>query len=102
MSWIIKADGFNKSQSAYQLLVATSSNKLNENDADIWNSDKVESNKSAFVKFQGKPLKALRTYYWKVKIWDESNQESNWSDVKEFKKGISERGVYSELTPTSE
>jgi alpha-L-rhamnosidase len=70
-SWIINAEGYNKSQAAYQVLVASSENKLNEDDADIWNSDKVKSDKSAFVKYQGEDLEALQTYYWKVKIWDE-------------------------------
>ncbi len=55
-SWIVKAEGFNKSQSAYHVLVASSKEKLNENDADVWNSGKVESDKSAFVKYSGKVI----------------------------------------------
>ncbi|WP_438977547.1 hypothetical protein, partial [Polaribacter sp.] len=61
---------------------------LNENDADIWNSDKVKSGKSTFVKYQGKPLKALQNYFWKVKIWDEKGAASNWSAVQEFEMGL--------------
>jgi alpha-L-rhamnosidase len=87
-SWIINVEGYNKSQSAYQILVASTENKLNENDADIWNSDKTESNKSAFVKYQGAALKAMQTYFWKVKIWDEKGNSSSWSDVQEFQMGL--------------
>ncbi|MFD1316394.1 alpha-L-rhamnosidase [Namhaeicola litoreus] len=87
-SWIINTEGFNKSQSAYHILVASSKEKLNEDDADIWNSNKVESDKSAYVKYQGKNLKALKTYYWKVKIWDESNYESKWSELQSFQMGL--------------
>jgi len=87
-SWLVTTDGFNKSQSAYHILVASSEEKLNENDADIWNSTKTESAKSAFVPFAGSPLKAMQDYYWKVKIWDESDGASEWSAVQHFQMGL--------------
>ncbi|MFK8059102.1 MAG: family 78 glycoside hydrolase catalytic domain, partial [Polaribacter sp.] len=87
-SWIVNADGFNKSQSAYHILVASSEEKLNETDADLWNSKKVASNKSTFVKYKGKAIKAMQKYFWKVKIWDESNAASSWSKPQEFETAI--------------
>ncbi len=87
-SWIINASGFNKSQSAYHVLVASTKKKLNENDADIWNSDKVNSDKSSFIKYEGKDLKAMQTYFWKVKIWDEKGEISNWSKTQKFQMGL--------------
>jgi alpha-L-rhamnosidase len=87
-SWIVKAQGYNKSQSAYQILVASSKDMLTENDADIWNSKKVESNQSAFIKYQGTPLKPLGTYFWKVKIWDEKANVSSWSTIQKFEMGL--------------
>lgn len=87
-SWIAKAEGFNKSQSAYHVLVASSKEKLNETDANVWNSGKVESDKSAFVKYSGQSLKAMQTYFWKVKIWDETGISSSWSDVQKFQMGL--------------
>jgi len=87
-SWIVNAEGFNKSQSAYHILVATSVEKLNETDTDVWNSNKVKSNKSAFVKYQGEELKAMQTYFWKVKIWDENGEATKWSAVQKFEMGL--------------
>lgn len=87
-SWIVNVDGFNKSQSAYHILVASSEEKLNESDADIWNSDKVNSDKSSFVKYLGKDLKAMQTYFWKVKIWDEKDEASNWSEIQKFQMAL--------------
>ncbi len=87
-SWVVEADGFNKSQSAYHILVASSKENLNEDDAEIWNSSKVASDQSAHVVFSGKSLAALEKYYWKVKIWDESGNASNWSDVQTFEMGL--------------
>lgn len=87
-SWVANAEGYNKSQSAYHILVASSVDKLNETNADLWNSSKVESDKSTFVTYQGKPLKQLQTYYWQVKIWDESGHASDWSDIQKFEMGL--------------
>ena len=71
---------YNKSQSAYQILVASSLEKLNEKDADLWNSGKIESDASLFITYEGKPLKSLAKYYWKVRVWDEKDQPLNWSE----------------------
>ena len=87
-SWVVNVEGFNKSQSAFHVLVASSEEKLNEENADLWNSDKVKSDKSAYVKYQGKELKALQTYFWKVKIWDENGDTSKWSDAQIFEMGL--------------
>ena len=87
-SWILNVEGLNKSQSAYHILVASSEEKLNEDDADVWNSGEVKSDKSAFVKYQGNPLKAVQNYFWKVKIWDEDGTSSKWSQVQNFQMGL--------------
>ncbi|TNJ44985.1 family 78 glycoside hydrolase catalytic domain [Tamlana fucoidanivorans] len=90
-SWVVNADGFNKSQSAYQILVASLEEKLNENDADIWNSNNVKSDQTAFVRYKGKPLKAMTAYFWKVKIWDESGNASTWSNTQTFQMGLMDK-----------
>ncbi|WP_405290888.1 alpha-L-rhamnosidase [Algibacter sp. Ld11] len=87
-SWILNVEGLNKSQSAFHVLVASSEDKLNEENADLWNSGKVVSNKSAFVKYQGAELEAIQTYFWKVKIWDENGNPTNWSEVQKFQMGL--------------
>ncbi len=87
-SWIVNAQGYNKSQSAYHILVASSEEILNEDGADLWNLDKVNSEQSTFVKYQGKAIEAMKNYYWKVKIWDENNVASNWSEVQTFQTGL--------------
>ena len=87
-SWALSSNGYNKQQSAYHILVASSKNKLNNSDADIWNTRKTESSKSTFVKYEGKTLKALQTYFWRVKIWDEKGETSSWSKVQEFTMGL--------------
>jgi alpha-L-rhamnosidase len=95
-AWIITTKGYNKSQSAYQLLVATSPTKLGVKTSDMWNSEKVKSSKSTYVKYHGKTLKAGEKYYWKVKIWDERNQESGWSAPQSFQMGLLDESNWGE------
>ena len=47
---------FNRAQTAYQVLVASQPEFLNEKAADLWNSEKVTSSQSAHVKIQGEEV----------------------------------------------
>ncbi|MGY6648011.1 family 78 glycoside hydrolase catalytic domain [Wenyingzhuangia sp. IMCC45574] len=87
-SWVINADGYHKSQSSYQLIVASTIDLLNEANADLWNSKKVSSSKSTYIKYAGLGLQAEKEYWWKVKIWDESGNTSEWSKPQSFKTGL--------------
>ena len=87
-SWILKGEGRNRSQSAYQILVASSKEMLSRNQGDIWDSEKVISNSSNQIQYEGVPLTSNRRYYWKTKIWDESDQESKWSTTSQWSMGL--------------
>lgn len=87
-SWVINAKGYNKQQSNYHILVASSLENLNEKDADLWNSGNIASNQSTFVKYKGEKLEAMRTYFWKVKVWDQNQEVSKWSSHQQFKMGL--------------
>ncbi len=88
LSWVIQSNGFQKSQSAYQVIVATSPKKLQAAKADIWDSGKTKSSNSIHVKLNGKPLEPLSEYYWKVRIWDESGNQSQWSPMGTIRTGL--------------
>jgi alpha-L-rhamnosidase len=87
-SWQVNAQGLNKSQSAYHILVASSIEKLNEKEADLWNSEKTTTNRSVFIPYEGATLHPIQTYFWKAKIWDEKGNASKWSDVNRFSMGL--------------
>src|SRR5215207_7162245 len=65
-------------QTAYQVLVATSPDKLKEGTADLWNSGKVISGESVHVAYKGKALTSRLTGFWKVRVWV-NNGETPWS-----------------------
>lgn len=69
-SWIISSAERNQVQSAYQIMVATSSDKLNRNNPDLWNSGKIISNETIQHEYEKNNLRSNSTYFWKVIFWD--------------------------------
>ncbi|SHJ06096.1 sulfatase-like hydrolase/transferase [Pseudozobellia thermophila] len=75
------------SQSAYQLLVASSKENIDNNIGDVWDSGQVRTNASSEIEHGGEKLKAGETYYWKVRIWDIDNRLSRYSEPQSFTMG---------------
>ena len=75
-------------QSAYQVLVASSSELLTENVGDLWNSGKVKSNVMGQILYAGKPLQSNQKCWWKVKIWNEKGKKSAWSEPATWTMGL--------------
>ena len=86
-SWILPVSEQIKSQSAYQIVVATSKSNLPDN-PDLWDSEKQESSKSTFVKYQGKELKSRQKVFWQVRFWNQDENASEWSEINSFELGL--------------
>lgn len=74
-------------QSAYQILVASSEEKINNNIGDIWNSGQIRSNATQEIEHRGTQLKNGEAYCWKVRIWDQDNRLSRYSQPQMFTMG---------------
>lgn len=92
MSWIIEADERGWKQGAYRVLVATSEDKLVPGMADLWDSGKVDSDRSVQVVYAGKPLQSRMRCCWKVCVWDADGKASPWSGVATWTMGLLEPG----------
>lgn len=88
LSWKLCSDQRGTTQIAYQILVATTPQKLTEENADIWNSKKVNSFQSYNINYKGKTLKSKSFVYWKVRVWDQMGRCSAWSKVASFGIGL--------------
>ena len=73
-SWLLNSDGYNRSQSAYQIKVASSIKDLSN--PDVWNSGKIFSSAMNQIPYAGKELASGNKYYWQVTVWDESDVSS--------------------------
>ncbi|MDR2468961.1 MAG: family 78 glycoside hydrolase catalytic domain [Tannerella sp.] len=84
LGWVVNSDRPNTLQTAYRILVASSLDLLNQNEADMWDSGRTESDESVAVCYKGRPLQAATKYHWKVKIWDNHGTETQWSSPRDF------------------
>lgn len=75
------------SQSAYQILVASSAEKIGNRQGDVWDSGQVRSHTSANVAHGGSELQPNTTYYWTVRIWDQDNRTSEYASPQMFATG---------------
>ena len=69
--------------SAYRILLASSPQLLQQNQADYWDSQKVKSDQK-HAKYHGKPLLPGKVYYWKVQVWSRKNQPGTFSSIASF------------------
>jgi len=67
-------------QTAYRVLVASSPDLLSQERGDFWDSGKRASPGFAQIPYGGKPLRAHSAYFWKVRVWDQSDRLSLWSE----------------------
>jgi len=91
LSWILETDppeGRGKSQSAYRILVADSPEALAGDEGNLWDTGKVESNRTNQVEYAGKPLDTHQACFWKVRVWDEAGTEGEWSEPAEWTMGL--------------
>ena len=84
LSWVMNDPDRGEMQTAYQIIVGTSKENLDDNYGDIWDSRKVLSGKSVNIPYDGSILESGKTYYWKVRTWDKDGQVSSYSKVASF------------------
>ena len=87
-SWVLRHSERGRVQSAYQILVATNRENLLKDVGDVWDSGKVESDKSVNVAYEDKSLESKGRYYWKARWWDDKGQLSPFSEVATFEMGL--------------
>ncbi|MCK4886583.1 MAG: alpha-L-rhamnosidase, partial [Planctomycetes bacterium] len=88
LSWIVTSAGKGKVQSAYQVVVASCKDGLDENVGDLWDSGKVLSSQTNQIEYAGKELKSRQQCWWKVRVWDGDGKASAWSKAGSWKMGL--------------
>jgi len=91
LSWIAQSQERGWLQSAYQMLVASSRENLEQNNGDIWDSGKVTSSRSAQAEYNGRQLKSLEDCWWKIRVWDRKDAPSAWSEPARWTMGLLEQ-----------
>ena len=96
LSWIIDApDARGVSQTAYQIIVASSAATLAANRGDLWDTGKVATNQTNQIEYGGRPLQSRQRVHWKVRVWNQSGAPSAWSRPASWQMGLLDKSDWS-------
>ena len=88
LSWRLDSAKRPVSQSGYRILVASSSDKLAADDGNLWDSGRRETAETLHISYGGKPLPSNAVAYWKVRVWDQDGEPSEWSPPARWGTGL--------------
>ena len=82
LSWKLNASQRDARQTAYQIQVTSGKDRL------LWDSGKQTSDLSLHVPYDGEPLQPGQRCAWRVRVWDENDTASAWSDAAFWEMGL--------------
>lgn len=88
LRWVLEGRGRSRAQTAYQILVASSAERLEAGDSDLWDSGRVTSAEQTGIRYAGRPLDSNQTCHWQVRVWDERGTAGRWSAPARWAMGI--------------
>jgi alpha-L-rhamnosidase len=94
LSWQASAAQRGARQTAYHILVAESIGILEAasagqaEDGLLWDTGKVMTDTSVHVPYAGASLQPGQRYYWRVRVWDENDAVSEWSEIAFWEMGL--------------
>ncbi|HWB54111.1 MAG TPA: glycoside hydrolase family 78 protein [Tepidisphaeraceae bacterium] len=88
LSWQMNSSVRGAHQTAYRILVGSSSSALEQDDGDVWDSGKIESDKSVEISYAGRPLVSGQRVCWKVRLWDKDGEPTRWSKPAQWSMGL--------------
>ena len=91
LSWALEAEGRGIVQSAYRILVAANEEDLEAERDLLWDSGRVESDRSVGVEYGGERLRSGMSCVWKVRVWDGAGEGMPFSEPATFGVGLLER-----------
>lgn len=93
LSWRIEGDRKRRDihQTAYQIQVASSMEKLLNDEPDFWDSRRLSSDRSIGVAYGGKLLQSRDQLFWRVRVWTTAGN-TGWSEPARWTMGLLKQG----------
>ena len=86
--WVLPWKGRGQLQIAYQILVASSRQDLDQNRGNLWNSGKVLSHNSIAIPYAGSALAGRQQCFWTVRVWNQAEEATQWSTIARWREGL--------------
>lgn len=87
-SWTLESKARAVTQTAYEIQVASDSNKLMRGAADVWQCTQTASDRQTGIACRSDKLKPGSKYYWRARVWDGTGRPSPWSAAHIFLTGL--------------
>jgi len=88
LSWWLGDDRPAELQTAYQVLASRSLERLDADEGDLWDSGRVERQRTYNIEYRGEPLGSEQRVWWKVRSFDSDGLASPWSQPAYFETGL--------------
>lgn len=88
LSWNLLSDERRQTQTAYHILVSNSLENLQRDQGDLWDSGRVESDRSIHICYHGLDLESGVRYWWKVRVWDQNSNRTTFSEPAFWQMGL--------------
>jgi alpha-L-rhamnosidase len=88
LSWRVESSARGQVQTAYRILVASTPEKLKENQGDLWDSGRIAADITHDLAYSGVRLTSHLRCHWKVMVWDRDGVASGWSDPATWTQGM--------------
>src|SRR5262249_32693778 len=90
LTWRLESGERGASQTAYQILVATTPANLATNKGELWDTDKVTSKETLKIEYNGRPRQSRQRCCWRVRAWDQTGKVASWSKPAQWTMGLLE------------
>ncbi|HBQ83147.1 MAG: hypothetical protein A2X03_17900 [Bacteroidetes bacterium GWA2_40_15] len=90
-SWELESSGNGQSQKAWQIIVSSDKKKTETGKGDIWDSGKRKGKQTFGIKLPENRLHSFDKYYWRVRVWNNENRVTEWSETATFITGAFEK-----------
>jgi alpha-L-rhamnosidase len=96
LCWQISVDTVTSSilQEAYRIQVTVDNPEFTADTNLLWDTEKINSEQSVHVKYNGNELSPETRYYWRVKVWDNHGRESEWSNPAYWETGLTDTACW--------
>lgn len=85
ISWQLESDLRSTLQTAYRLQVSKNAIFLSDM---VWDSGEIASEQSTHIEYKGIALESRERYYFRVQIWDDKGNTSEWSETCFWEMGL--------------